>query len=100
MTYCANTDERGRLIAGLRALAAFLETRPDVPAPPRTDLFVFPPDGTNEERRAEIDAIALNIDAEPCEIVRGHYTASRYFGPVEYRAIAIDHTTAPGSDGA
>jgi hypothetical protein len=88
----ANASERIRFVAGLRALAEFLESNPEVPAPwGGTTVHVFPPNGSNEERRAEIDLIASRVNAQPCEVVSGHYTASRYFGPVEYRAIAIDH---------
>ena len=62
-------------------------------------LFLsFPLYGTSEEQRAEIDVIAAHINAEPCEIVNGHYGVSRFFGPIEYRAVAID-PTANGLDG-
>lgn len=93
MPHYANADERSRFISGLRALAEYLESSPDVPAPwGETCIHVFPPQCTNEERRGEIDAIASRINAEPCETVNGHYTVSRFFGPVEYRAVAIDRT--------
>jgi hypothetical protein len=93
MEQYANTDERSRFIAGLRALAEYLEARPDVPAPWNgTCIHVFPPRGSSEEQRAEIDIIAAFINAEPCETVGGHYVASRFFGPIEYRAVAIDRT--------
>lgn len=86
----ANADERGRLIAGLRALAAFLQDHPDVPAPRWTDVYVFPPRGADEQMRAEIDQIAARIGAEPTDdAAYGHYAAARLFGPVQYRAVAI-----------
>ena len=88
MTY-ASQDDRNRFIDGLRALAQFLNDHPDVPAPRWADVLVFPPDGTDEEKRAEIDVIASRIGAEPLAIVNGHYSASLTFGPVEYRAVAI-----------
>lgn len=96
-SYYANDDERGRLITGFRALASFLEDHPDVPAPRWTDVLVFPPDGTAEEMRAEIDQIAVSIGTEPADrtVNRGHYTASRTFGPVEYRAVAICESGPP-----
>jgi hypothetical protein len=93
MSYYASADERGRFIAGLRELAAFLESRPDVPISPNTAVHVFPPTDTDRERRAEIDAIASRICAQAREMVSGHYVASRFFGPIEYRAVAIDHET-------
>ncbi len=99
MSDYANATDRERFIAGLRALAEYLESKPEVPAPwGGTSVLVFPPHGTNEERRAEINVIAARINAEPCEIISGHYSVSRYFGPVEYRAVAIDRT-ANDSDG-
>ena len=91
MANYANASQRSQLIAGLRDLAEYLESSPDVPAPwDGATVYVFPPDGSNDERRAEIDAIASRISAKPFELVTGHYVASRYFGPVEYRAVAID----------
>ena len=94
MEHYANTDERSRFIAGLRALAEYLESKPEVPAPWNgTCIHVFPPRGSNEEQRTEIDVIAALINAEPCETVSGsQYAVSRYFGPIEYRAVAIDRT--------
>ena len=65
----ANADERGRLIAGLRALADFLQDHPDVPAPRWADVYVFPPRGTDEQMRAEIDQIAARIGAEATDDV-------------------------------
>jgi len=90
-SYYASADERARLIAGFRALADFLQDHPDVPAPYWADVMVFPSHSTDEEMRAEIDQIAARIGAEPVDrtAVGGHYTASRRFGPVEYRAVAI-----------
>jgi hypothetical protein len=41
--------------------------------------------------RAEIDVIAARIGTEATDenSCHGHYVASRTFGPVEYRAVAI-----------
>ena len=88
MAFYADTGQRARLIAGLRGLAVFLETNPDVPAPLYADVLVFPPDGSDAERRAEIDVIAERIGETP-ETVCGHYVVWRFFGPVQYRAVAI-----------
>ena len=99
MPYYANADERSQFIAGLHALAEYLESNPSVPAPwSGTCVHVFPPHGRNEEQRAEIDIIAMRINAEPHEEVSGHYAVSRFFGPVEYRAVAIDKDTPADSD--
>jgi hypothetical protein len=91
----ANTGERGSLVAGLRALARFLEDYPDVPAPRWADVMVFPPGSTDREAQAEVDTVAALIGSEVNDDTArgGHYTTSRSFGPVEYRAVAI-----PGRD--
>ena len=87
--YYASDDERDRLIGGLRALAQFLQDRPDIPAPRWAGVLVFPPDGPDKGQRAEIDVIASRIGTETDESARGHYSCSINFGPVEYRAVAI-----------
>lgn len=89
MIYYASDGERDRLISGLHAVAEFLHNHPGVPAPRWTDVLVFPPDGTDEEKRDEVDVIASRIGAETSESARGHYSCSISFGPVEYRAVAI-----------
>jgi len=97
MTY-ANPIQRQELITGLRALADFLESNPEVPAPPFTDMLIFPPHTDDSENRREIDIIASRIGAGTELSYSGrHYLASRRFGPVEYRAVAIppDETKEP-----
>jgi hypothetical protein len=86
----ANPAERAALIEGLRALADYLESNPEVPVPSYTDMYAFPPDGDCAEMRAEIDAIAELFGSQARETAgRQHYTATQSFGPVEYRAVAI-----------
>lgn len=89
MIHTEEPDRRARLITGLLDLAIFLEANPDVPAPHSADVFVFPADGTDDEKRAEIDVIAARIGTEAIESKNGHYRASLLFGPVEYHALAI-----------
>jgi hypothetical protein len=88
MTY-ADSTERAALISGLRGLADYLESNQEVPAPIYSDVLTFPPHGDWTEMRAEIDAIATRLGVTACETWGSHYVASRYFGPVEYRAVAI-----------
>jgi hypothetical protein len=89
MSY-ADTTERQAFIAGLRELADFLENNPSVPAPEYgTDVLVFPPSVSDDEKRQEIDLIASLIGSGTVTTRGGHYTASRRFGPIEYRAVAI-----------
>ena len=91
MSYYTDDQERTRLIAGLRDLAEFLDQNPQVPAPRYTDLLVLPPRGTDAETFAEVDVIAgqIGVTASQNDTPDGHYIASRYFGPVQYRAVAI-----------
>lgn len=90
MTY-ANPDERKGVIAGLRGLANFLEENPDVPSPRLVEVMVFPSAVADEDALREVDAIAVLISARIDDRTAnyGNYTASRYFGPVQYRAVAI-----------
>jgi hypothetical protein len=94
MSNHANSEERGRLTTGLRELADFLDRNPEVPAPRRADLLVFPAEGPDAEMLAEIDAIAaqIGVTASADGSPRGHYSAVRHFGPVQYRAVAIPHS--------
>jgi hypothetical protein len=88
MTY-ADTTERAALAGGLRALADYLEASPEVPAPSYSTVFTFPSDGEWAVMRAEIDAIAAQLGVSARDTVGGHYVATRSFGPVEYRVVAI-----------
>jgi hypothetical protein len=100
MSYYANSEERHRLIAGLRDLADFLDQNPQIPAPLRTDLLVFPPNGSDAEMFAEIDAIAgrIGTTASDADSPSGHYSAVRDFGAVQYRAIAIPNAARDESE--
>ena len=101
MNYYANDEERVRLIAGLRDLAEFLDQNPEVPAPWGTDILVFPIEASDVEMFAEIDTIAelIGSTASDADSPRGHYSAVRNFGPVQYRAIAIPHTARDNEGG-
>jgi hypothetical protein len=96
MTY-ANSTERAAFISGLRGLADYLESSPEVPAPIYSDMLTFPPNGGWAEMRAEIDAIAACLGVPARLTGGGHYVAARYFGPVEYRAVAIPRTAGEES---
>jgi hypothetical protein len=90
MTY-ANQTKRPDVIRGLRELAVLLESCPELPAPYALDVLVFPPDGTDADICAEVDRIAalLGVAVQDATAQRAHYTASKSFGPVNYRAVAI-----------
>jgi hypothetical protein len=91
MIYHTNSEQRGRLIAGLRQLADFLGQNSDVPAPRYAEVIVFADRASNAEMFAEIDVIARQIGATASSAgsPAGHYSAARDFGSVRYRAVAI-----------
>ncbi len=84
-------DHRLAFIAGLRDLADFLETNPDIPAPRSITGHYFPQRATDAEICAEVDEIAacLGSTIDPEDRKNGHYSALIHFGPVEYKAVAI-----------
>jgi hypothetical protein len=88
MTY-ADISERAALIRGLRDLANYLESDPEVPTPIYSDVLTFPPDGDWPVMCSEIDTIAARLGVTGLRTAGGHYAASRYFGPIGYRAVAI-----------
>lgn len=90
MTY-ADFTERAALIAGLRGLSDYLESNPEVPAPKYSNVLAFPLDDDWAKMRAEIDTVAALLGVVACETNGGHYFATRSFGPIEYRAVAIPH---------
>lgn len=89
MSYYANRAERLGLIAGLTALAKFLEENEEVPAPKWADVMVFPDEQSHDATRHEIDRIASLLGATARESAAHHYRGVRKFGPVQYHAIAI-----------
>jgi hypothetical protein len=93
MTY-ANSTERTELIRGLRGLADYLESNPQVPAPIYSTVYVFPSDDDWAEKCADIEVIAELLGVPAGITGGGHYVVTRSFGPVEYRAVAIP----PGGD--
>ena len=101
MSYYANSEERERLIAGLRDLADFFDQNPQVPAPRYADVLVFPARGTDAEMFAEIDVIAeqIGVTAAQNDTPDGHYIAYHDFGPVQYRAVAIPQAARHQDEG-
>ena len=97
MTY-ADSTERAALIAGLRDMADYLESNPEVPAPIYTQVFTFPPGDDWWAMRARIDATAVRLGVTAYGSAGGHYLAVRSFGPVEYRAVAIPRRRDNGSE--
>jgi hypothetical protein len=94
MTY-ADQARRPGVIRGLRELAALLESCPGIPAPYMVNVLAFPPDGKDSALFAEVNRVAalLGVTVQDGTAQHGHYTASKSFGPVSYRAIAIPSRT-------
>ena len=81
---------RDEYIKGLRDLADFIESHPELPMPTRSSVGPYIT-GTDEQQRAEVDRIAAILGVSASGDT--HYIAPRPFGPVTYEAIAIaaDH---------
>jgi hypothetical protein len=84
----ANTDpaERGEFIDGLRELADYLVANPDVAVPDYPHIWIHI-DGTDDQKRAEIERYAGLVDADPEFGI--HYTTGRDFGSITYEFVAI-----------
>lgn len=85
--------ERAAFITGLRDLADFLASRPDVPVPPgyhETIIRLCAIGDSEAGRLAEVDQAAAALGVPPSGPDQsGHYSAARHFGPVTYEAMAI-----------
>lgn len=83
---------RAQTIAGLRALADFLEANPRIPIRPEGADYAFFSHRTDDAaERAEIDIIATAL-GEPVHDETsegGEYTVTKTFGAITYHAIHI-----------
>jgi hypothetical protein len=86
-----SATHRAEFIAGLHALADYLNANPAVPVPAFSVDVLIHVRGTDDQQRTEVDRVAelLGVSAEDWTAHGGHYTAARSFGPVEYRCVAI-----------
>ncbi|WP_169953722.1 hypothetical protein [Microbispora sp. H11081] len=88
----STTDHRTATVAGLRALADFLEGNPALPIPRSSISVTYFPDRADDAiMRAEIDRIAglLGAEIDPGRLPYSHYRTGLDFGPVRYEALAI-----------
>lgn len=85
-------DDRAAWIDGLLSLACFLEAHPELSGPEayfKQAITVFP-DGTDDEKRAAVDAAAAVLGVEASDPnATGHYKAVRWFGPLGLEFLAI-----------
>jgi hypothetical protein len=86
----AVSADRAALCQGLRSLADFLESHPELPPPYGVEASPHL-DGTDAEDRAEVDRIAAILGSGTTVNSAGtHYETERFFGDrVHYRAVAI-----------
>ena len=86
-----SVTHRAGLIAGLHALADFLDANPALPVPALSADLMVHVRGTDAEQRTEVDRVAglLDVSVDDQTARGGHYTAARGFGLVEYRCVAI-----------
>ncbi|MFC6086797.1 hypothetical protein [Sphaerisporangium aureirubrum] len=86
------TNDRAAYIAGLRDLADFLDTNPDIPTPCQDVTAYYLPDtAPDPQMRADVDKIAtyLGSQIDASGLPGGHYRTQINFGPVQYRAVAV-----------
>lgn len=90
MAYSTATH-RPQLITGLRDLADYLETHPELPAPDSADVTVIVPRTTDQAMRAEVERVARLLDSpiDPEDVSYGHHRTGLDFGPVRYRLVAV-----------
>jgi hypothetical protein len=82
----ARTD----MVAGLRALADFLEANPAVPIPRYGHAFGVTTSGSDEQKRSQVKFASLAIGEEVTDDTQaGHYWTQRWFGSVSYRIVAV-----------
>ncbi|MFC4592408.1 hypothetical protein [Sphaerisporangium corydalis] len=86
-----HTPTRLAYIAGLRDLADFFDTNPDVPTPEGPVIAYYFPRGTDEKIRDQVDHVArlLSSQIDPDYLPYGHYTTQIRFGIAEYRAVGL-----------
>lgn len=88
MTYTTDPQARAAFVDGLRALADFLAAHGGLPVPQCETDVTFYPDGSDDDKRAEVDRLAASLGVRPaCQA--GLYRAVRSFGPVTYQAVLL-----------
>lgn len=83
---------RAQVIDGLRQLADYLDTHPDVPVNEYGyDLNGYTTRSTDTTERAAVDQVAAALDVPVDDETRdgGHYIAARTFGRITYRFIHV-----------
>jgi hypothetical protein len=78
------------MVAGLRALANFLEANPAVPIPRNGLEFGVATSGSDEQKRSQVKFAGLAIGEDVTDNAEGtHSSVRRRFGPVSYHIFAV-----------
>jgi hypothetical protein len=82
---------RDQFITGLRQLADYLATHPDVPVPPHGATITVHADSFETGGKTQVDTMAemLGADVQDDTADDGHYRAERAFNSVGYGAVSI-----------
>jgi hypothetical protein len=81
---------RAELVAGLRALADFLEASPAAPIPRHGHMFSVSTSGSDEQKRSQVMFAGLAIGQDVTDNAQdGQCWTQRRFGPVSYRVFAV-----------
>src|ERR1700728_1099586 len=91
-TIPADLFARTQIVNGLRQLANYLDTHPDVPVNEfGWDLLSCTRETTDAAGMAEVDRIAaiLGVQVRDDTPEGGHYTAAKTFGRITYEAIHV-----------
>ena len=91
MHYTTNALTRAEFIAGLRALAAYLDSHPLVPVPFFGIQINMSADPADEGGTYQVDHVAQLLLAQVNDDTPngGHYRAIRAFGPIRYGIVSI-----------
>ena len=84
-------DVRTSVINGLRQLADFLDTHPDLPVPPGGFTFYIYADRTDNGGKAQVDATARQLGSTAYDDTdeSGTYYTMCEFGHVRYNVTAL-----------
>jgi len=93
--YATDSTTREQFIAGLRALADFLDAHRSIPVPPYGTHIYLHVSRYEDGGNAQVDRFARLLDAEIIDDTPagGHYLAARAFGPVSYEVVSIPETS-------
>ncbi|MFI6516982.1 hypothetical protein ACIBF1_15615 [Spirillospora sp. NPDC050679] len=90
--YTTDPRKRAEFIAALRALADFLVVTPAMPVPLYSTGISLHTRGEDDDAEfAQVDRLAalLGVQVDDDTVNGGHYTATRSFGPINLKVVAV-----------